>query len=130
MISFSKLRLLLFKVYSVIKFSLQRLFKGFTSQDVYSFNKSFITRHIKLLKQFKKYNDATPYNLTKEEWDAILDHLIYHLKMMDEDNVIKVLTKDMPKDYNSSWESVTEIMNRNKKEFFELFSKYFYDLWY
>ena len=50
--------------------------------------------------------------------------------MMDEENVIEVLTKDMPEDYNPSWESVTEIMNRNKKEFFELFSKYFYDLWY
>lgn len=117
-------------IYRVFKFGFQRLFRGFTSQDVYALNKNFISRHMLILKQFKEHNDATPYDLTKEEWDAVLDCLIYHLRMMDEENVIEVLTKSMPEDYNPSWESVTEIMNRNKKEFFELFSKYFYDLWY
>lgn len=127
---FNKLSLWLLRVYRALKFGAQRLFRGFTSQDVYALNKSFISRYMLILKQFKKHNDATPYDLTKEEWDAVLDCLIYHLKMMDEENVIEVLTKGMPEDYNPSWESVTEIMNRNKKEFFELFSKYFYDLWY
>lgn len=130
MINFKKLIFWLAIVYRTIKFSIQRLFRGFTDQDVYAFSKSFINRYTQILKQFKEHNDATPYDLTKEEWDAVLDCLVYHLKMMDEENVIEVLTKDMPEDYNPSWESITEIMNRNKKEFFELFSKYFYDLWY
>lgn len=127
---FNKLSLWLFRIYRALKFGAQRLLRGFTSQDVYALNKSFISRYMLILKQFKKHNDATPYDLTKEEWDAILDCLIYHLRMMDEENVLEVLMKDMPEDYNPSWESVTEIMNRNKKEFFELFSKYFYELWY
>lgn len=127
---FNKLSLWFLRVYRALKFGFQRLFRGFTSQDVYALNKSFISRYILILKQFKKHNDDTPYDLTKEEWNAVLDRLVYHLRMMDEENVIEVLTKDMPEDYNPSWESVTEIMNRNKKEFFELFSKYFYDLWY
>lgn len=130
MISFKKLILWLVTVYRTIKFSIQRLFRGFTDQDVYALNRSFINRYMKILKQFKECNDTTPYDLTKEEWDAILDCLVYHLKMMDEENIIEVLTKDMPEEYNPSWESVAEIMNRNKKEFFEFFSKYFYDLWF
>jgi uncharacterized protein YihD (DUF1040 family) len=127
---FNKLSLWFLYVYRALKFGFQRLFRGFTSQDVYALNKSFISRYMLILKQFKEHNDATLYDLTKEEWDAVLDCLVYHLRMMDEENVIEVLTKDMPEDFNPSWESVTEIMNRNKKEFFELFSKYFYDLWY
>lgn len=130
MISFKKVRLLFFKVCNAFKFGIQRLFLGFTHQDIYSFNKSFITRNITLLKQFKKRKDSTPWDLTKDEWDDVLDHLIYYLEMMDEENVIKVLKKDMPEDYNPNLVSVSEIMNRNKKDFFELFSKYFYDLWY
>lgn len=130
MISLKKIRLWFFSFCNAIKFSIQRAFRGFAYQDIYSFNKSFITRNITLLKQFKKRKDNTPWDLTRDEWDAVLDHLIYYLEMMDEENVIKVLKKGMPEDCNPSLASVSEIMNRNKEDFFELFSKYFYDLWY
>lgn len=130
MISFSKIKLIFFNICGVILSFLQSLFKGFANQDVYYFYKCFISRHLKLLKQFKKYHDSCPCDLTEEEWSDILDKLIYHLEMMDEEKVMEVLSTDMPEGYTPDLKSVSEVMKRHKKEFFELFSKYFYELWY
>jgi enoyl-[acyl-carrier-protein] reductase (NADH) len=64
-----------------------------------------------------------------EEWDNVIDEMLYHLHYMDEENVIKELEKDVPDEWNASHIVVHEIMNKHKEEFFILFSKYFYDLW-
>ena len=117
-------------IHRAIKFGFQRMFRGYSNQELYSFYYCFVERYIKILKDFKKHNIAYPINLNEEQWDKILDEMIYHLEMMDEENVIKQLSKNMPDDFIPNYKTVFEIMERHRKEFFNLFSENFYNLWY
>ena len=126
----NKLKILYWDIYRTIKFGFQRMFRGFSNQDGYCFYFNFVNRHIKLLKHFKKYNIGYPCNITAEEWDKILDEMIYHLELMNEDRVVEKLCEGMPEDYYPCYTEVGKIMERHKDEFFKLFSKWFYDLWF
>ena len=125
-----KLRNLYWYIHRNVKFGFQRMFRGFDNADAYEFFSNFIDRNYKLLKHFKKHNWGYPANLTEEEWDNILEEMIQHLYMMDECNIIDTLKQGMPEDYEVDYKSVYEIMERHKDEFFKLFSKYFYGLWW
>ena len=127
---FHRLKQLYWCIHRNVKFGFQRMFRGFDNADAYEFFSNFVDRNYKLLEHFKKHNWGYPANLTEEEWDNILDEMIHHLYMMDEWNVIESLKKGMPEDYTVDYKSVYEIMDRNKDEFFKLFSKYFYNLWW
>ena len=67
--------------------------------------------------------------MTNEEWEDVIDDMLYHLKYMDEWTVIQELEKDIPDDWNASLKTVDEVMDKHKNEFFRLFSEYFYNLW-
>ena len=67
--------------------------------------------------------------MTNEEWEAIVDEMLYHLHYMDERNVEEELERDVPKDWSPSQRNIDEIMDKHKDEFFKLFSEYFYNLW-
>ena len=99
----------------------------------------FIVNMRKILKQYKEGHCAYPVIIdnypctsypTKEEkalkkannklWDSIIDKMINLLDKMDENNPI----------YNNmDVLKQRKLQNKAKKEFFELFSKYFYYLW-
>ena len=127
---FCKLEQWYWNIHRNIKFGFQRMFRGYDNADGYAFFSNFIDRHYKLLKHFKKHNFGYPANLTEKEWDNILEEMIQHLYMMDEWNVIQSLEKGMPEDYKVDYKSVYEITERHKDEFFKLFSKHFYSLWW
>ena len=69
-------------------------------------------------------------NVTVKEWEDILQEMCKHLYMMDEDNVAEFLKTGMPEGWEPAINSVYEIMERHKNEFFDLMKKHFYDLWY
>lgn len=54
------------------------------------------------------------------EWYRIVDRMIELLDLMDEEN---------PKYEDADWKQQDDEMFKAKDEFFELFSKYFYNLW-
>ena len=66
-------------------------------------------------------------------WTKVLNEMINYLDMMNEDNVYDHFGFG---DWNS-WREMTsadyvniyKTMEENKNRFFELFSKYFYDMW-
>ena len=60
----------------------------------------------------------------QEEWHKIINHMIELLDLMDECNP-KYETKEYVCDYNKRYKE----MNDAKDEFFQLFAKYFYNLW-
>ena len=68
--------------------------------------------------------------MKEEEWDAILQDMCKHLYMMDEDNVTESLKTGMPEGWEPYIDSIYEIMERHKNEFFDLMKKHFYDLWW
>ena len=49
---------------------------------------------------------------------------------MDEWTVIQELEKDVPDNWSVSSETVYEVMDKHKNEFFKLFSEYFFYLWH
>ena len=59
-----------------------------------------------------------------------LDEMIKHLTLMNENNVMSELKKGMPDSFEPNYKTVIDVMNRHKEEFFALFSKWFYKLWY
>ena len=116
-------------LYYQIKYGFQRMFRGYDDTEVFNMDFPFIERYLKILKDFRKNHYGYPASITNEEWDNILDELIKHLTLMNENNVIVELKNGMPENFGPDYKTVSEIMDRHKDEFFKLFSKWFYDLW-
>ena len=115
------------------KYAFERVKDGYDSRDVFSLDYRFLTKYEKILKDFRKYNNGVPHGLKEDEWNKILDEMIYHLHYMDENNIedeLQFYVKDEENSYIIVGRTVFEIMEEHRKEFFELFSKYFYSLWY
>ena len=59
-------------------------------------------------------------NSNEKKWNDIVNHMIELLTLMDEENY----------NYeNYGWQQIEEATEKAKVEFFELFSKYFHNLW-
>ena len=119
-----------FDIYRAIKFGFQRMFRGYDDSDGWAFKWRFIDKNYKILNHFFKTHKSRPWNMTEKEWEDILQDMCKHLYMMDEDNVIDTLKTGMPEDWEPAIDSVYEIMERHKNEFFDLMKKHFYDLWW
>lgn len=117
------------RLYWNIYYGFERMFKGYDSVDVFEVYANFIDRYSKILKRLRDNHMGYPCDMTEEEWESVLDMMVYHLHYMQEDNVIKDLEKGVPKDWYPSQKNIDVIMEKHKDEFFKLFSKYFYSLW-
>ena len=117
------------ETYWEVHYGFERMFKGYDSVDTFETFAKFIERYTKILTELRKCHYGYPGTITNEEWENILDEMIYHLHYMDEETVIEELEKDVPNDWNASGKTVSEIMDKHKDEFFKLFSEYFYHLW-
>ena len=117
------------EAYWEIRYGFQRMFKGYDSVDTFETFSKFIERYTKILSEYKKYHVGYCSEMTEEEWDNIIDEMLYHLHYMDEETVTEELEKDVPEDWHASYKTVNYIMDKHKDAFFELFSKYFYNLW-
>jgi hypothetical protein len=106
------------------------MFRGYDNSDVWEFYYNFTDRNYKILNKFICKNNGHPFKLTEEEWDDILQEMCKHLYMMDECNVIKSLQEGMPDGWRPAHNTVWEVMERHKNEFFDLMKEHFYDLWY
>lgn len=116
-------------LYWRIRYGFQRMFKGYDSVDTFEIFAKFIERYSKILTDYRKHHVGYVGTMTNEEWEAIVDEMIYHLYYMDEERVIAELEKDVPDDWSASHQTICEVMDKHKNEFFRLFSEYFYDLW-
>lgn len=133
-----------------LKYAWQRAWRGWDSRDMFNMDISFIERYKEILKYFRKhhhglfnipleyqqdFNNRLHFN--EEETDAIIDMMIYHLEMMDEDNVEKVVygTNVYDDDYDFTnytlykCKRINSIMQQNKKAFMKLFDLFFFQLW-
>ena len=115
--------------YWEIRYGFQRMFKGYDSVDTFETFAKFIERYTKILNEYRKKHVGYVGTMTNEEWEAIIDEMLYHLHYMDELAVIEELEKDVPENWNPSQRTIDDIMEKHKDEFFKLFSEYFYNLW-
>lgn len=115
--------------YWEIRYGFQRMFKGYDYVDTFEIFAKFIERYTKILTRYRKHHVGYVFETTAEEWDAVIDEMLYHLKYMDEETVTEELEKNVPDNWSASHKTVNIILDKHKNAFFELFSKYFWDLW-
>ena len=116
-------------IYWEVRYGFQRMFKGYDVVDTFETFAKFTERYSKILTSYRKHHIGYCGEMTAEEWDAIIDEMIYHLHYMDEETVTEELEKNVPDDWSVNTIDVYTVMDMHKDAFFELFSKYFYHLW-
>ena len=115
--------------YWKIRYGFQRMFKGYDAMDTFETYGKFIERYTKIIQDIRNHHYGYPGDITEEEWNNILDDMLYHLYYMDEIHVEDELEKEVPDNWSADSKLVYDIMKKHKNEFFELFSRYFYTLW-
>lgn len=114
-----------------IKYAYYRLRDGYDCRDVFNIDYGFTVKYKKILENFKKYNNGYPTELTWEAWNTTIDEMLYHLQFMTEEDVEAELISYVDSEsYYVADDTIYKIMEEHKNKFFELFSKYFYSLWY
>lgn len=116
-------------MYWEVRYGFERMFKGYDSVDTFEIFAKFIERYTKILTEYRNTHIGYIYNMTEEEYDNIIDEMLYHLHYMDEWTVIEELEEDVPENWSASAKTVDQIMEKHKNEFFKLFSEYFFSLW-
>lgn len=123
-----------------LKARIQRFKRGYSYGDVWDMYFWFMRTVKPMLIHLRDHGIGVPNELYLQDadneriiWENTLTEMISCLEIMDEDNVYKLLgykdddwqSRLSPKDY----EKVYQVMEESKNRFFELFSKYFYNLW-
>lgn len=117
------------EAYWEVRYGFQRMFNGYDVVDTFETFSKFIERYTKILTEYRKKHVGYVWGMTNEEWEDIVDEMIYHLYYMNEEHVTDELEKNVPDDWHASYKTVNYILDKHKDAFFELFSKYFYNLW-
>lgn len=123
--------------YNEFKSHYLRFKQGYSYGDVWDLNYWFIKTMRPMLVHLRNHGMSVPMELYAHEsdneriyWENILSEMIGCLDLMDEDKVYKLLGfDDCTKMTSEDYKRAGKIMNQNKDRFFELFSKYFYNLW-
>ena len=113
----------------------QRFKRGYAWSDVWSMYGWFMLTLEPMLIHLRHNHVGVPMEFENNSggWNEVLDEMIHCLGMMDEDKVYEHLgfcgTDDYGRMTKADYENVYKTMEENKNRFFELFSKYFFDLW-
>ena len=129
-----------------IKWFWQRGKRGYSDRDVWEIDNWFLNIIIPMLEQLKKIKHGYPVNLTPEQWDNILDRMIFCFKeandstcsMINEYEEKFILetfgnpskdNKELKQNFIKRANEIEEYQLKMEKEGFQLFSKYFHNLW-
>ena len=113
----------------------QRFKRGWAYSDVWDIDVWFMHTIKPMLLHLYHNHMGVPmeFENNRDGWKEILNEMINCLEMMDEGNVYAFLGFCELDDYKrmtrEDYQNVYDIMIKNKNRFFELFSKYFFDLW-
>lgn len=139
-----------------LKWKIQRAKQGFSDCDVQDIDHWFLDIMSRMLNQLKETTHSAPLLpntdcvTCHEEWERILDRMIFLLNEMDEDRcsyknpyeeeyegylLNRFSNKELEEDvvlfkmWLGEESNKQNYINLCKREFFDLFSKYFYTLW-
>lgn len=109
----------------------QRLKRGYSDSDVWDMDYWFIRTVKPMLIQLRDNGIGVPNELyqdaddkEREAWEAVLTEMVECLDDMD-----RYAVEEKYNLHGNSYQRSWDIIEKNKNRFFELFSKYFYDLW-
>lgn len=94
----------------------QRRTRGFDDSETWSMDQTLSIHILPRLKRFKQVNNGTPYGLTEEQWNEILDKMIYSFEFASNED--KYFYSHKQWEYDKF------------KEGIKLFAKYFSALWW
>ena len=109
-----------------LKWKIQRFHRGYADTDVWNLNTWFLSTVRPMLQQLHDTHAGYPVNITNELWEEELRTMIRLLDGMDEGKLIEGLSTN---EVVKNAVKIQEELDRNKDRFFELFSKYFWNLW-
>lgn len=125
-----------------VKYSWQRITKGYCDKDLWSIDDWFIKIVPDMLQQLKETRHGSPGCLGEdyvsedgircndachEEWDKILDEMIFLFREMDEETCQK---KNITgEEAEKTWKDLEQYQEICKDKAFALFAKWFYYLW-
>lgn len=134
-----------------LRYAWKRAWDGYDDMDMIELFDCFIERYKAILKDFRKHHyglflvpreyreSLNKIEFDEEETDVIIDMMIFHLEMMDENYVEKILYGKniddddyeicMGKDAIDRAKRIHSVMEQNKDAFMELFRLFFYQLW-
>ena len=113
----------------------QRFKRGYSYGDVWDMFDWFVRTTKPMLIHLREHHCGVPIEFENDEsaWDFVLTEMIDCLTLMEEDSAYALhgfgdwdAQKQMTKE---DYKKVYRTMEDNKNRFFELFSKYFYNLW-
>jgi len=139
----------LYEIKNKIKWAFQRMRRGYDDSAVWNMDGWFIDTMRRMLRQLQKEFHSYPVDMTEKEWSEVLGRMIFLLREMDEDKctyknpfeeaymaqfdpsrpLTKVGSTDLDKLYFGEENNKFKYMDLCKEEFFDLFSKHFYNLW-
>ena len=113
----------------------QRFKRGYAYSDVWDMDVWFMHTVKPMLIHLRDHGIGIPNELyvdgenERVNWENTLTEMINCLELMDE-NTVREHLGISDSDYSfESYQKTNDFMEENKNRFFELFSKYFFDLW-
>ena len=120
-----------------IKCFFQKLFRGFSDDELWNFDNTIAKWILPRLKSFKKDSIAFPADLdSPEEWDEILDKMIWSFDyIVNQDKYEDVLIEkykdnEFDEDGHYRWIKDAKELSAKCQEGLDLFGKYFRALWW
>lgn len=115
---------LIYNLKRVFVYPFQRFFRGYSDSDLWNLDTFYGDIITRSMKAFRDKTCSFPPELTFEEWQAVLDDIIFAFEHESKDWWV---LSDEKK--NLSEEEKTKIKERVDKGF-EYFKKYYRDLWW
>ena len=115
------------------KYRRQRAEKGYAQCDVYEVSDWFVKTVKSILADLHDRTCCHPQELEFDEWRGILSEMVRLHELMDSYDDLPI-RKELGIDENDmsteSNKKIVSAMNEAKNEFFTLFNKWFYHLWF
>lgn len=117
------------KYFFNLKMKLQRFKKGYCDEDVWNINAFIENKLLALFKEYKKRERfGHPCGTTPEEWEKVIDRIIFLLTEMDEDTC-SIQVDINSKDFRNVFLKQSEYRNKCKDELYDLLKQWHWNLW-
>jgi hypothetical protein len=125
------------QLFNEINWFIQRGIRGYADCDLWDFDFYLSNLKANALVQFKNSLYSYPGNITEEEWDNILDKIIFTFETeakVSSADWLYLSEKDKIKyTFNEDYSNVIHIMTKEEceklREGWNLYRKYFHSLW-
>lgn len=129
-----------------LKWFWQRGRRGYSDKDIWNMDYWFLDIIVPMLKKLKETKHGYPVDLTPEKWDKILDRMIFCFKEANDDTCSMINeyeerfmietfgnqpkeNKELQQNFIKRANEIEEYQLKMEEEGFQLFSKYFHNLW-